>query len=115
MLNLEKEIGARAMAHLLRGNQWLALAIMCKYLILNNKNMENETHRSIPLWRLKDLENTLRMAANIHNAPARDTCFKRNLMRDWHVVTNIINEYEPSQEESLSYYGTPGLVPELKQ
>ena len=39
MQNLEKEIGARAMAHLLRGNPWLDLAIMYKYLILNNKKL----------------------------------------------------------------------------
>ena len=69
----------------------------------------------IPRWILKDIDNTLRMTSNIYECPKRDTCFKRNLMRDWHRVRNILNGYEPTQEESMSYYSTPGLLPpELK-
>ena len=42
----------------------------------------------IPRWILKDIDNTFRMTSNI---------------------------YEPTQEESMSYYSTPGLLPpELK-
>ena len=88
--------------------------------VIKNINYENiksmkETYE-IPEWILKDIDNTLRMTSNIYNCPKRDTCFKRNLMRNWHRVRNILNEYEPTQEESMSYYSTPGLLsPELKK
>lgn len=67
--------------------------------------------RSIPLWKLEEIEDVLRMAANIHNSPQRETCFDRCLMRSWNDVVNIMQNKEPSIEEQLSYYNHVGQTP----
>lgn len=67
--------------------------------------------RSIPLWKLEEIEDVLRMAANIHNSPKRETCFDRCLMRSWNDVVNIMQNKDPSIEEQLSYYNHVGQTP----
>lgn len=67
--------------------------------------------RTIPLWKLEEIEEVLRMAAHIHLSPKRETCFDRCVMRTWNDVVDIIQNREPSIEEQLSYYNQVGQTP----
>ena len=37
----------------------------------------------IPEWQMKEIEDTLRMANNIHNSQKRETCFDRCVCKSW--------------------------------
>lgn len=73
--------------------------------------MDEET-RVIPLWRLKDIANTLRMVSNVWNSPKRETCLDRNIMRDWNIVVDLIKENDVSVRESCGYYTKIGQIPD---
>lgn len=69
---------------------------------------------SVPLWQLRDIENTLRMAANALNSKARETCLDRHIMRSWNEVSDLISGNKPTLEEVYSYYGEKNQVPKKK-
>lgn len=58
----------------------------------------------VPLWQLRDIENTLRIAANTLNSKRRETCLDRNIMKSWNEVVDIINNKKATIGESISYY-----------
>lgn len=75
----------------------------------------NKETRTVPLYQLKEIANTLRMVANTLKSPERETCLDRNVMRSWNDVVDIINYHEPSPSEALSYYMRPGQIPVINE
>lgn len=70
-----------------------------------------EETRTVPLWKLKGIEDTLRLVSNTLKSSNRETCLDRNIMRSWNDVSDMIHEREPTSSESLDYYMKKGQVP----
>lgn len=70
-----------------------------------------EETRTVPLWKLKGIEDTLRLVSNTLKSSNRETCLDRNIMRSWNDVSDMIHKREPTSSESLGYYMTKGQVP----
>lgn len=52
--------------------------------IINSNNLEKNI--TIPLWQLKDVENTLRMASNSLESYKKTTCLDRCICKSWEFV-----------------------------
>lgn len=63
--------------------------------------MERKDSIEIPVWVLKEIENTLRMASNIHEAPKRDTCFKRCIMKSWNFVSIYLSGRQVTNDDII--------------
>ena len=63
-------------------------------------------------WQLVDIHNTLRLVANTFNCKDRDTCLKRNVMKSYHFITDIINGKPYDPKESISNYMSEGKEPD---
>lgn len=55
-----------------------------------------EETRTVPLWKLKGIEDTLRLVSNTLKSSNRETCLDRNIMRSWNYVSDMIHEREPT-------------------
>lgn len=73
--------------------------------------MEEET-RTIPLWRLKEIANVLRMVSNVLDSPKRESCLDRNIMRSWNIVVDLIKENNVSPQDTCKYYTEIGQIPD---
>lgn len=73
---------------------------------------ESDQTINVPLWKLRETAETLRMVANALESSERKSCLDRNVMRSWNHIVDIIREHPTSIEESISYYNTVGQVPE---
>lgn len=78
--------------------------------IEENKENEEEKTIAIPIWQLKEIENTLRIASNIHKSPKRETCFDRDVMASWNMVTNALNGNVNLPNHRLTYNQVPELL-----
>lgn len=79
-------------------------------LNIKEKNLNEEKTIAIPIWQLKEIENTLRIASNIHKSPKRETCFDRDVMASWNIVTNALNGDTSLQNHRLTYNQVPELL-----
>lgn len=71
----------------------------------------NEEARITPTWKLKGIENTLRLVSNTLKSPKRVTCLDRNIMRSWNDAFDTLHLREPTREEQMSYYLRVGQSP----
>ena len=80
--------------------------------IEENNLSENEEEKTIaiPIWQLKEIENTLRIASNIHKSPKRETCFDRDVMASWNIVVNALNGNTDLPNHRLTYNQVPELL-----
>lgn len=69
----------------------------------------------VPLWELKEISDTLRMVANAHDSPKRESCLDRNVMRSWNHVIDMIKGHTSSISEILRYYNEVGQIPNIDE
>ena len=70
---------------------------------------------NVPLWKLKEIANTLRMVANSLDSPKRISCLDWNVMCSWNYVVNMINGKKSSLHEDMEYYMKVGQVPSINE
>lgn len=51
---------------------------------------QNEKMVSIPLWQLKEIEDTLRLASNMYESQKKETCFDRMVCKTWEWCKKLI-------------------------
>jgi hypothetical protein len=64
------------------GFSWLSPDIDKIKLTAYNTGEESK-QIGVDAWKLKEIENTLRMASNIHNSSRKETCFDRCVCGAW--------------------------------
>lgn len=64
-------------------------------------------------YQIREIEDTLRLVSNMIDAPKRDTCLKRMVMKCWHWCSDALNNVPQSttSENFVKYYMRPGLIP----
>lgn len=62
---------------------------------------------------VKNIEDTLRLVSNMINAPERDTCLSRMVMKCWHWVYDALHDVpiDETFENSLDYMYHKGKIP----
>lgn len=72
----------------------------------------NDKLISLPEWKLKKVENALRLTSNIYSCPKRETCFDRDVMEAWNIVVDCLNndETDCGTSRRLTYMQTPKLI-----
>lgn len=70
---------------------------------------------NVPLWKLKETADTLRMVANALDSSKRETCLDRNVMRSWNHVVDMIKGRNTSIEQSIDYYMKVGQIPNINE
>lgn len=70
---------------------------------------------NVPLWKLKETADTLRMVANALDSSKRETCLDRNVMRSWNHVVDMIKGRDTSIEQSIDYYMKVGQIPNINE
>ena len=69
----------------------------------------------VPVWKLREIADTLRLVSNTLESPKRESCLDRKVMTSWNIVVDILNGHTPSAHESLDYYMKKGQMPKLKE
>lgn len=59
----------------------------------------------IPEWHLKEIENTLRIANNIHHSLNQETCFDRCVCKSWDYARQALNNKEDT-ETNIKFIAT---------
>lgn len=81
------------------------------YIEENNLNKDEEEKTiAMPIWQLKEIEDTLRIISNIHKSPKRETCFDRNVMASWNIIVNALNGNTNLPNHRLTYNQVPELI-----
>ena len=55
----------------------------------------------IPEWQLKEIEDTLRLANNIHHSQRKETCFDRCVCKAWDFAKGALAKADTTSEKDL--------------
>lgn len=66
-------------------------------------------------WQLKDIEDTLRLVANVFNSSKRKTCLDRMIMQSWNWIVDVLNDVhiDITSENGIMYKMKVGQTPKL--
>lgn len=64
-------------------------------------------------YQVEEIEDTLRLVSNMMEAPNRDTCLKRMVMRCWNYVYDALHDVpqEVTSDNGIHYYLGVGQTP----
>lgn len=64
----------------------------------------------VPRWVLENMFETLRMCDTVYNISKRESCLHRNMMRDWHHISDLLKDGKINSENNITYYmGNPKI------
>ena len=84
-----------------------------KIQVINHSN--EQLIVEVPVWKLREIADTLRLVSNTLESPKRESCLDRKVMTSWNIVVDILNGHTPSAHESLDYSMKKGQIPKLKE
>ena len=67
-------------------------------------------------WQVEEIADTLRIVANMIDAPKRESCMARNVMQCWNWVSDALNDVpiEETSNNGIMYRMKVGQIPHDK-
>ena len=57
----------------------------------------------IPEWKMKQIEDTLRLANNIHHSQSKETCFDRQVCKAWDYAKEALSNNNNPKKQLVDY------------